>query len=121
MCMHGYSVEYPKFLTKRFIYIVYYMYMYQKIEKNTTKQAFQSQYCELGFVATTPIRPKTPQPTRHSFLSLSSSAAVQPAQDATPLIRPRPAGAEPPTAGLKGGQRDTGDTPSATLLPSGAA
>jgi hypothetical protein len=71
-------------------------------------------------VATTPIRPKTPRPTRHSFLSLSGSAAVQQTQAATPLIRPRPAGAEPPTAARKGGRRGTDDTLLATLLPRGA-
>ena len=30
-CMHGYSSEYPKFLGKKFIYIIYNMYMYHRI------------------------------------------------------------------------------------------
>jgi hypothetical protein len=46
ICMHGYSVEYPKYLTKKFIYIVYYMYM-SKNRKNTLHIGLQI----------TPIRP----------------------------------------------------------------
>jgi hypothetical protein len=32
-CIHGYSVEYPLFLQKNFIYIVYPRYIYQKIKE----------------------------------------------------------------------------------------
>ena len=32
-CIYGYSVEYPNFLAKKFIHIVYAMYMYHKMKK----------------------------------------------------------------------------------------
>ena len=43
-CMHGYSSEYPKFLTKKIIYAVYNMYMYSKIANNSIPKRILKSY-----------------------------------------------------------------------------
>jgi hypothetical protein len=75
---HGYSVEYPKILKKKFIYIVDYMTMYKKVEKTPQNKLFNLNIANWALWPTTPIRPKTPRPTHNSFISLSVSAVVQP-------------------------------------------
>jgi len=52
-----YSVEYPKFLVEKCIYIVYSMYMYKKIGNNTTKLTSQSSFGSWAQIASYPSPP----------------------------------------------------------------
>jgi len=80
MCIHGYSAEYPKFLAKIFIHIVYTIYMYHKMKKIQLKIGFSTLLHNLGSI---------------SPLSNPSGPAQTPPTPTSPHLRPQPSPTRP--------------------------